>query len=61
MIVTNQKKMDLVADSIQYLLEGLAFGRLNQQISDKDTQELIGFMTEMMTAWAAENFEDPPR
>ena len=61
MIVTNQKKMDLVADAIQYLLEGLAFGRLNQQISDKDTQELIGFMTEMMTAWAAENFEDPPR
>ncbi len=57
----NQKKMDLVADAIQYLLEGLAFGRLNQQISDKDTQELISFMTEIMTDWAAENFEDPPR
>ena len=57
----NQKKMDLVADAIQYLLEGLAFGRLNQQISDKDTQVLISFMTEIMTDWAAENFEDPPR
>ena len=55
----NQEKMDLVADAIQYLLEGLAYGRLNQQISDKNTTALIQFMTSMMTEWAADNFDDP--
>ena len=55
----NQEKMDLVADAIQYLLEGLAYGRLNQQISDKNTKALIQFMTSMMTEWAADNFDDP--
>ena len=55
----NQEKMDLVADAIQYLLEGLAYGRLNQQISDKNTKALIQFMTSMMTEWAANNFDDP--
>ena len=54
----NQEKMDLVADAIQYLLEGLAYGRLNQQISDKNTKALIQFMTSMMTEWAADNFDD---
>ena len=54
----NQQKMDLVADAIQYLLEGLAYGRLNQQISDKNTKALIQFMTSMMTEWAADNFDD---
>ena len=54
----NQEKMDLVADAIQYLLEGLAYGRLNQQISDKNTKALILFMTSMMTEWAADNFDD---
>ncbi|MDA8619363.1 hypothetical protein N9L28_01235 [Luminiphilus sp.] len=37
-------------------------GGLKQDIVvAKDTQELISFMTEIMTDWAAENFEDPPR
>lgn len=51
--------MDLIADAIQYLLEGLAYGRLNQQISDQKTKALIQFMTSMMTEWATNNFEDP--
>lgn len=55
----NQEKMDLIADAIQYLLEGLAYGRLNQQISDQKTKALIQFMTSMMTEWATNNFEDP--
>ena len=54
----NQEKMDLVADAIQYLLEGCAYGRLNRQISDEDTERLIDFATEMMTEWATNNFEN---
>jgi AcrR family transcriptional regulator len=55
----NQEKTDLVADAIQYLLEGLAYGRVNQQNSDKKTKARIQFMTSMMTEWAADNFDDP--
>ena len=55
----NQGKMDLVADAIQYLLEGLAYGRLNNQISDENTEKLIEFASQMMTDWAANNFENP--
>ena len=55
----NQEKMDLVADAVQYLLEGLSYGRLNDQISDKDTAKLISFVSDMLTDWAADNFENP--
>jgi signal transduction histidine kinase len=51
--------MDLVADAVQYLLEGLSYGRLNDQISDKDTEKLIRFVSDMLTDWAADNFENP--
>jgi len=55
----NKVKMDLVADTVQYLLEGLAYGRLNEQINDQDTENLIAFLSDMMSQWIAANFEIP--
>lgn len=54
----NHEKMDLVAGVIRYMLEGLAYGRLNRQINEKDTKALISFLTSIMTEWVADNFED---
>ena len=51
--------MDLVAGVIRYMLEGLAYGRLNRQINEKDTKALISFLTSIMTEWVTDNFEDP--
>lgn len=52
----NSEKFSLVADLIQYVLEGLAYGRLNDQISDEKTQKLLHLTTQLAKSWSDQNF-----
>ena len=52
----NREDFELVADFLQHLLEGLAYGRLNDQLDDARMREVIGFTTELIGAWTDRHF-----
>ena len=56
----NSEKFSLIADLIQYVLEGLAYGRLNDQISDEQTQKLVDLTSELAVTWSDQNFTKTP-
>lgn len=56
----NKEKYNMVADLIQYILEGLAYGRLNNQISDEETEKLLDMTKELALTWSDQNFTQKP-
>ena len=56
----NREEFSLVADLIQCVLEGLAYGRLNDQISDEQTQKLVDLTSELAVTWSDQNFTKTP-
>lgn len=52
----NAAQFDLVADMIQHLMEGLAFGRLNHQIDARRTRNVIDFASELIVSWVEDHF-----
>ena len=52
----NRNDFELVADLLQHLMEGLAYGQLNDQLDDARTREVIGFASELIAAWTDRHF-----
>jgi hypothetical protein len=50
----HREKFELICDIGQYLMEGLAFGRLNDQIDEKKTAKVLSFTKELLVEMTAE-------
>ena len=51
-------QFELICDIGQYQMEGLAFGRLNDQIDDEKTERVLSFMKELLINMTAELVPD---
>ena len=49
-----REKFELICDLGQYQMEGLAFGRLNGQLSDEQTRAVLDFTKDLLSKMAAE-------
>ena len=49
-----KEKFELICDIGQYQMEGLAFGRLNGQLSDKQTRVVLDFTKDLLSKMTAE-------
>lgn len=49
-----REQFELICDIGQYQMEGLAFGRLNGQLSDKKTRMVLDFTKDLLSKMAAE-------
>lgn len=49
-----REQFELICDIGQYLMEGLAFGRLNAQINDAKTEKVLAFTSELLVKMTAE-------
>ena len=49
-----REQFELICDIGQYQMEGLAYGRLNGQISDKQTRLVLDFTKDLLSKMAAE-------
>ena len=54
-------QFELICDIGQYLMEGLAFGRLNNQIDDQKTEKVLSFTKELLVKMMAEIVPDKSR
>ncbi len=45
---SNLEQFDVIADLAQYLMEGLAYGRLNSQLSEERTTRLLGLTKKLV-------------
>ena len=52
----NRQDFERVADLLQHLLEGLAYGRINEQLNEAQTRAVIDLANEMIADWAAQRF-----
>jgi len=49
-----REQFELICDIGQYQMEGLAYGRLNGQLSDKQTRKVLDFTKDLLSKMAAE-------
>ncbi len=49
-----REQFELICDIGQYQMEGLAFGRLNGQISDEKTEKVLAFIKDLLSRMTAE-------
>ena len=49
-----KEKFELICDIGQYQMDGLAFGRLNGQLSDKQTRVVLDFTKDLLSKMTAE-------
>lgn len=49
-----REQFELICDIGQYQMEGLAYGRLNGQLSDKKTRKVLDFTKDLLSKMAAE-------
>jgi AcrR family transcriptional regulator len=49
-----REQFELICDIGQYQMEGLAYGRLNGQLNDKQTRKVLDFTKELLSKMAAE-------
>ncbi len=50
----SREQFELICDIGQYQMEGLAYGRLNGQLSDKKTRKVLDFTKDLLSKMAAE-------
>ena len=50
----NRKQYELICDLGQYQMEGLAFGRLNGQLSEEQARMVVDFTKDLLSKMAAE-------
>ncbi len=50
----HRARFELICDIGQYQMEGLAFGRLNGQINDKKTENVLHFIKDLLVKMTAE-------
>ncbi|MDA0273660.1 MAG: hypothetical protein O3C68_10470, partial [Proteobacteria bacterium] len=49
-----REKFELICDIGQYQMEGLAYGRLNSQLSDTQTRKVLDFTKDLLSKMTAE-------
>lgn len=49
-----REQFELICDIGQYQMEGLAFGRLNDQIDDEKTARVLAFIKDLLSRMTAE-------
>jgi hypothetical protein len=49
------EEFELIADIGQYVMEGMAYGRLNHQIDDDRTEKILNFTRELLARMIEEN------
>jgi len=57
----NREKYELICDIGQYQMEGLAFGRLNDQITEAQTRKVLAFTKELLVKMVSELEIEPTR
>ena len=50
----NREKFELICDIGQYQMEGLAYGRLNGQLSEQQTRKVLDFTKDLLSQMTAE-------
>ncbi len=54
----SRPEFELAADLIQHLLEGLAYGRMNDQLSNAQTRRVIELARGLMVTWFQQHTDD---
>jgi hypothetical protein len=52
--VGNKDRFELICDIGQYQMEGLAYGKLNGQLTDEQTRKVLDFTKDLLSKMTAE-------